>query len=247
MKRWICGLAAAGLVLAGGMGVSADDLRLPGGAVLPLGKDVTVWQGKDSYLAPKVNGLLKDPKFEEKISEGLIQSGAFTASEKEEADFLAKEIAKYLQNSQVYQLRGVEGTTMYTAYVFSMPITLPLDAEELTQWNRVVKTVGDKVLKDPKALDDQLKAHGELSQSFAAAEKIAGDAKKKNGVSKGGLSYSESELYAEPYVEGIAVPLYVYGLGLTKGNTMTVTVVLSDQASGQYFGRYLKKGAEEAK
>lgn len=247
MKRWICGLAAAGLILAGGMGVSADDLRLPGGSVLPLGKDVTVWQGKDSYLAPKVQDFLKDPQFEQKIAEEIMKVGTFAPSEKREADFLAKEIVKYLQNSQVYQLRGAKGTTMYTAYAFSVPVTLPLRAEELSEWNRVAAAFVAHGAKDPKPMEKELKEHGELGQSVNMVKTVLKAENQKKGVSKGGLSYDMSDVFITPEVQGVAFPLYVYGLGLTKGETMTVTVIFADQPSGQYFQRYLKKGAEEAK
>lgn len=246
MKKMICALAAAGMILGGGS-AWADDLHLPDGTVLPLGKDVTVWQGKDSYFAPKVNEWLKDPKFEKAVTEGVMKSGAFTEAERPQADFLAKEIIKYLQASQVYQLRSVSGTTMYTAYVFSVPVSLPLSADELNEWNEVVKTVGDKIKADPQFVEKKLAGHGELSQSVELAKNLAKAVAQDKGVTKSGISYDTAEAFVDPEAQGIVIPLYVYSVGLTKDKSMSVTVVVTDQASGQYFQPYLKKGVEGAK
>lgn len=247
MRKTICALAAAGLILAGGASVSADDLKLPGGAVLPLGKEVTVWQGQDSYLAPKVAEALKDPRIPEELAKKFVEIGLYQKGEEAQAKELAQAVADLLQASRVYQLRGVHGTTMYTGYVLSLPISLPVseaDRERVLKW---IELYEKKSPEAAKKIDEMQGAHGEFSESFALGKKYAQILEKQHGVSKGGVSYDISSGYITPEVQGIVVPLFVYCIGTTKDKDLTVTFVFSDQASGQYFEPFLKKGVEGAK
>ena len=102
--------------------VSADDLRLPSGEVLPLGDKVTVWRGSDSYFAGKLNGILEGDDFEQSMAQAVIDRGVYKESERAEAEQFAKETAELWRDSRVYQLRSVSGNTMYTAFVLSLPI-----------------------------------------------------------------------------------------------------------------------------
>lgn len=246
MKKLVCALAAAGLILTGGA-ARADDLHLPSGETLPLGKSVTVWQGSDSYFAPKVAEWLKDPKLTENLAKDFIQFGVYQESEKKEAETFAKGVVDVLQASRVYQLRGVKGTSMYTAYVFSLPMTLPLSSGDLVRWNQWWETHKAKWSDASGKVDSKNEGHGELAASVAEGLKWAKLMESDRGVSKGGVSYDLQKGYITPEYRGYVVPLFVYFIGTTKDGKMGMTFVFSDQASGKYFEPFLTKGVEEAK
>lgn len=246
MKKWVCALACAGMILTGGA-AQADDLHLPSGETLPLGKEVTVWQGSDSYFAPKVAELLKNPKLTEGLAKDFIQLGVYKDSEKKEAEIFAKGMVDVLQASRVYQLRGVKGTTMYTACVLSLPMTLPLSAEDLDRWNTWWETYKTKWPENAKKLGDTTPGHGELAASVAEGLKWAKLVEKDKGVSKGGVSYDIQRGYVTPEYKGYVMPLFIYFIGTTKDSHMGMTFVFADQASGKYFEPFLAKGVEEAK
>ena len=113
--------------------VSADDLRLPSGEVLPLGDKVTVWRGSDSYFAGKLNGILEGDDFEQSMAQAVIDRGVYKESERAEAEQFAKETAELWRDSRVYQLRSVSGNTMYTAFVISLPL-------DVTYWQSEAET-----------------------------------------------------------------------------------------------------------
>ncbi len=247
MKKAIFALAAAGLIMAGGASVSADDLKLPGGTVLPLGKEVTVWQGQDSYLAPKIAEALKDPRIPEDLAKKFVDVGLYQKGEEKEAKELAKATVDLMQASRVYQLRGVHGTTMYTGFVLSLPLTLPVSEADQARVLKWIDLYEKKAPEAAKKWDEEQGGHGELAEGFALGRKYAQLMEKQRGVSKGGVSYDISSGYITPKLQGIVVPLFVYCIGTTKDKDMTLTFVFSDQASGQYFEPFLKKGVEGAK
>ena len=125
--------------------VSADDLRLPSGEVLPLGDKVTVWRGSDSYFAGKLNGILEGDDFEQSMAQAVIDRGVYKESERAEAEQFAKETAELWRDSRVYQLRSVSGNTMYTAFVLSLPIdTAYWQAEaEDHRWEEYTESAGE--------------------------------------------------------------------------------------------------------
>lgn len=236
MKSWIYAAGTAALLMLGSGTVRADDWTLPGGEILPLGRNVTVWEGKNSYLAPKVDEMLKSPELSGKIAEELIRLGVYGKDEKKAAQKTAEAAAAMLRESRVYQLRGVQGTTLYTACALSLPMELPLTEEETARW----KAWAEKA-KTP------LKGHGELAESIHALSEAAGLAEQESGRSKGGVSYTVSHVYAAPEIKGYAIPFYAFALGTTKDSRLTLTVVLTDQASGAYFEPFLKRGVEAAR
>lgn len=246
-KRWMGAALAAALCLSPAA-AQADDLTLPSGEVLPLGSAVAVWRGEDSYFAGKIDAALANPSLGETFAKGWIEDGVYPASEKEAAERMGRAAAELLRESRVYQLRSVSGNTMYTAYVLSLPIDLPLTEEELTRWNGWVKELGTKEGLTEEALAS-LDAHGELAESVRIGMEAARMAVTEEGTSKGGVGYRLSMTQLAPTVWDYAMPMWLGVLGTTKagGGNLTVTVFLADQVSGRYFAPLLKQAAEAAR
>lgn len=245
-KKWMGAVLAAALLAGGTAG--ADDLTLPTGEVLPFGSRVAVWQGHDSYFADKVDALLADPSLVDAVAKDYVQAGVYGQNETAEARRMAETAVGILRESRAYQLRSTSGNTMYTAYVLSLPMKLPLTETDILRWNEWVKTFGEKNGVSPEARE-ALSRHGELSQSVALAVEMMDNAVRKSGTSAGGdayqLAYTQMTLAAYDY----AVPLWLCVIGTTKkdGNNLTVTVLLADQASGRYFAPLVEKAVEAAR
>lgn len=245
-KRWMGAVLAAALLAGGAAG--ADDLTLPTGEVLPFGSRVAVWQGRDSYFADKIDAVLADPALVDAIAKDYIQMGVYGESEKADAERMAQAAADILRESRAYQLRSTAGNTMYTAYVLSLPMKLPLTETDLLRWNEWVRAFGEKNGVSPEELE-ALRRHGELSQSAALAVEMMDNAVRKEGTSAGGDAYRLAYTQVTPVLYDYAVPLWLCVLGTTKagGFNLTVTVLLADQASGRYFAPLVEKAAEAAK
>lgn len=243
MKKW---LAAAAMAAALGMGgaASADDLRLPGGGVLPLGPAVTVWEGSRSYFSKDVNRFLESPEPAEGLAEGLVQYGLYEEKEKGEALQLAESMMRMARAGKAYQLRSVHGDTMYTAYVFSVPVGIPIPAEEQNLWLSLAERAEKKRGAAEQAED--LAAHGELAQIWDTAMHVAQGIRRSRGVSAKGIPYEWSRIDLVQEHSGYAVPLSVYGISTYKEGVLAITVVWAGQADGRYFEPYLKKAAEGA-
>ncbi len=244
MKKAITALLLGAACLAG-PAAEADDLHLPGGGVLPLGPAVTVWDGSHSYMAGKVEEFLASPEAAEAVTKGLIQSGLYKDKEKKEASLFADSLLKIARASKAYQLRSVHGNTMYTAFVVSVPISLPVDSalqkEILSRAVLYEKSAGHE--KEA----DMLAAHGEFSELYQWAEHLAKGGDIARGRSSGGIPYETVRIRTSYEYGNYAVPLYVWSLSQTREGQMVVTILWSDQAGGRYFEPYLKKAAEEAK
>lgn len=245
-KKWMGAVLAAALLAGGTAG--ADDLTLPTGEVLPFGSRVAVWQGHDSYFAEKVDALLADPALVDAIAKDYVQAGVYGQNETAEARRMAEAVADILRESRAYQLRSTSGNTMYTAYVLSLPMKLPLTETDILRWNEWVKAFGEKNGVSPEARE-ALSRHGELSQSVALAVEMMKNAVRKNGTSAGGDAYQLAYTQMTPAAYDYAVPLWLCVLGMTKkdGNNLTVTVLLADQASGRYFAPLVEKAVEAAR
>lgn len=246
-KKWMGAVLAAALLAGGTAG--ADDLTLPTGEVLPFGSRVAVWQGHDSYFAEKIDAVLvADPALVDAIAKNYIQMGVYGESEKADARRMAEAVADIFRESRTYQLRSTSGNTMYTAYVLSLPMKLPLTETDILRWNEWVKAFGEKNGVSPEARE-ALSRHGELSQSVALAVEMMKNAVRKNGTSAGGDAYQLAYTQMTPAAYDYAVPLWLCVLGTTKkdGNNLTVTVLLADQASGRYFAPLVEKAVEAAR
>lgn len=228
MKKWMGAVLAAAL-LAGGLTVQADDLTLPAGEVLPLGSRVAVWRGEDSYFAPKLAELLSDPALVRAVAADYIDMGVYSREEKAAAERMAETALDIIRQSRAYQLRSVSGNTMYTAYVLALPMKLPLSEADQLRWNNWIK------------------AHGELSESMKLGLEAAKMTVKKEGTSPGGVTYQLARTQLTPEILGYAAQIWLCALNTQKGDHLTVTVVLADQASGRYFAPILEKAAEAAK
>lgn len=218
--------------------VSADDLRLPSGEVLPLGDKVTVWRGSDSYFAGKLNGILEGDDFEQSMAQAVIDRGVYKESERAEAEQFAKETAELWRDSRVYQLRSVSGNTMYTAFVLSLPIdTAYWQAEaEDHRWEEYTESAGMKT-PETAAEIEAVKAITAVQQEQTA-----------EGVSKGGLHWRSSSLWLAPEQYGWASPMYLVAFSIegTDEEHLNITVVYAGQASGKYFEPFLAKALENA-
>ncbi len=247
MRKWMGAALAAALCLSPAAAL-ADDLTLPSGEVLPLGSEVAVWRGADSYFAEKLDAVLADPALAEAIAQDFIEAGVYGESEKADAERVGQAVADIIRESRMYQLRSVSGNTMYTAYVLSLPLDLPLTEADTARWNRWAREFGEEAGVSGEALA-RLDRHGELSQSVKAGMEAAKLAARSEGTSAGGVSYQLSMTQLTPEAYDYAMPLWLGVLGTTKadGGNLTVTVILADQASGRYFAPILAKAAEAAK
>ena len=237
MKKtaWI---AAALLATAWTAPVSADDLRLPSGEVLPLGDKVTVWRGSDSYFAGKLNGIFEGDDFEQSMAQAVIDRGVYKESERAEAEQFAKETAELWRDSRVYQLRSVSGNTMYTAFVISLPldVTYWQSEAETKRWETYAASAG---MKTPETA-----AEIEAAKAVAAVQREAAE----EGVSKGGVRWRASSLWLAPEQYGWASPMYLGAFSIegTDEEHLNITVVYAGQASGKYFAPILEKALENA-
>ncbi len=269
MKYWMSMALFAALSL-GAATAQADDLTLPRGESIPLGARVAVWNGRDSYFAGKIDAWLADPALPKALADGFIEKGVYGKSERAEAEKLAGEVMQLIRDSRAYQLRSTVGNTMYTAYVFSLPIDLPLSEAETTRWQRWAETAARAGGLSEEELQ-KLSGHGEIAQSLEVGMKAAmaagtAEAAKdtapgevtvsrfaasplRAGVSKGGVSYKLNFVRVTTETFDYASPLWVGMLGTTKadGSDLTVTLLLADQASGRYFEPILTKAMEAAK
>lgn len=245
-KKWMGAVLAAALLAGGTAG--ADDLTLPTGEVLPFGSRVAVWQGRDSYFADKVDALLADPSLVDAVAKDYVQAGVYGQNETAEARRMAEAAVGILRESRAYQLRSTSGNTMYTAYVLSLPMKLPLTETDILRWNGWVQTLGEANGFSSEQLA-ALSRHGEVVQSAALAVEMMDNAVRKNGTSAGGCAYQLAYTQMTPAAYDYAVPLWLCVLGTTKkeGNNLTVTVLLADQASGRYFTPLVEKAVEAAR
>lgn len=233
-KHWMGAVLAAALLAGGTAG--ADDLTLPTGEVLPFGSRVAVWQGRDSYFADKVDAVLADPSLVDAVAKDYVQAGVYGQNETAEARRMAEAAVGILRESRAYQLRSTSGNTMYTAYVLSLPMKLPLTETDILRWNEWVKSFGEKKGVSPEQL-------------AALAVEMMDNAVRKNGTSAGGDAYQLAYTQMTPAAYDYAVPLWLCVIGTTKkdGNNLTVTVLLADQASGRYFTPLVEKAVEAAR
>ena len=245
MKKWMGAVLAAAL-LAGGLTAQADDLTLPAGEVLPLGSRVAVWRGEDSYFAPKLAELLSDPALVRAVAADYIDMGVYSRDEKAAAERMAETALDIIRQSRAYQLRSVSGNTMYTAYVLALPMELPLSEADQLRWNNWIRAYGEANGVSAEKLD-HFKAHGELSESMKLGLEAAKMTVKKEGTSPGGVTYQLARTQLTPEILGYAAPIWLCALNTQKGDHLTVTVVLADQASGRYFAPILEKAAEAAR
>lgn len=220
MKWWQCAALAAAVLIGGGT-ARADNLILPSGEVLPLGQ-AAVWQGSRSYFADRVGAVLADPTLPEAMAADLLQYGIYGPGEKDEAARTSATILSLLQACRAYQIRSVTSDTMHAAYVLSFPtegIALP---GGMTQGA----------------------AHREANAPAGAAVPGQGTA---SGRSKRGISYSMAWMRIAPEINGYVVPLWVCTLETAReGQAPTVTLIVTNQASGAHFQPLLVKAAEEA-
>lgn len=244
MKKAITALLLGAACLAGPT-AEADDLHLPGGGVLPLGPAVTVWDGSHSYMAGKIGTFLSSPEAAEAVTKGLMQSGLYKDEEKKEAAALAESLMKIARSSRAYQLRSVQGNTMYTAVAVSVPIPLPVDSA--LQKELLSRAVSYEKAMGHEKEAETLAGHGEFSELWHWAEDLTTGAERARGRSSGGIPYETMRLRTSYRAGNYAVPFYVYGVSQTRKNQMVVTLFWADQASGRYFEPYWKKAAEEAK
>ncbi len=215
MKLLHAVLAAA--LLLGGGAARADDLTLPTGEVLPLGRQVAVWQGKNSYFAGQVEAVLSDPVLPAAIAKDLLDKGVYGPGEVTQAADMAAAAAHLLRTSRAYQLRSITADTMYAAYVLSFPsVSLPKGAI-------------------PVQVSD------DAEQDFPEGGRA--------GQSRGGVTWWYRWVYIEPVISGYAMPLWFCTVETAKGEgkESTVTILVTDQASGKHFTPLLEKALEEAR
>ena len=215
MRIFYAALAAA-LILGGGA-ARADDLTLPTGEVLPLGRQVAVWQGKNSYFADMVEAVLSAPALPAAIAKDLLGKGIYGPGEVTQAADKAAAAAHLLRTSRAYQLRSITADTMYAAYVLSFPsVSLPKGAIPAQALNGA----------EPGLLEGG-----------------------RAGRSRGGVTWWYRWVYIEPVISGYALPLWFCTVETAKGEgkESTVTILVTDQASGKHFTPLLEKALEEAR
>ncbi len=235
MKKQI-GAWALSLALLTGVSASADDWVLPLGETLPLGKDVTVWNGHDGYLGKVAETFLSDPEFLTGMTKGMKEADFFKDRDMKTAEAVAASATDIMQRSRFYQLRTMKDGVMHMAIALSIPCDVKLSEEqkELLEQNQEA------------FLASGSKENQELLDEFKKWEATIKETATKSGRSHG-ISYRRGKIVMTPEFEGLRVPLFLYWMNTESGEKKTISFVFANQTAGEIFEPILNAAVGEMK
>ncbi len=235
MKKQI-GAWALSLALLTGVSASADDWVLPLGETLPLGKDVTVWNGHDGYLGKVAETFLSDPEFLKTVTENMKETEFFKDGDVETIEAFAASATDIMQRSRFYQLRTMKDGVMHTAIALSIPCDVKLTEEQQALLEEREKELTALEVKDNQEILDEAK-------NWNAAIK---ETDEKSGRSHG-ISYRRGKIVMTPEFEGFRVPLFLYWMNTENGEKKTVSFIFANQTAGKIFEPLLNAAVGEMK
>ena len=235
MKKQI-GALALSLALLTGISASADDWVLPLGETLPLGGDVTVWNGHDGYLGKVVEKFLADPEFVKTLTENMKETDFFKDGDVKTVEAFAASTTDVMQRSRFYQLRTMKDGVMHMAIALSIPCDVKLSEEQEALLEKRESEMASFEVKDNQEILDEAK-------NWNAAVK---ETSEKSGRTHG-ISYRRGKIVMTPEIEGFRIPVFLYWINTEKEGKTTVSFVFANQTSGKIFEPLLNAAVGDMK
>lgn len=237
MKKTTAALAIMAALLVGNPSY-ADDLPLPGGHVLPLGRQVTVKRGEDSYFAKPVARMLSDPEIKKQLGKTFDSMDLFPVEPGKSSEELAEITWKLMQKGRFYQLK----TEKADAYHQALVVSVAIDRED---WVKMNETQAILHKKDPEKYPP---AETEKDFRKAFLNSLAKEAEEKKErkeiVLPNGDSCVMISLYIDSEQEGYRYPFYGFMVGTADDKKAGLTIIFTNQVTGRVMEPVLKKGME---
>ena len=237
MKKTAAALAVMAALLVGNPSY-ADDLPLPGGHVLPLGRQVTVKRGEDSYFAKPVARMLSDPEIKKQLGKTFDSMDLFPVEPGKSSEELAEITWKLMQKGRFYQLK----TEKADAYHQALVVSVAIDRED---WVKMNETQAILHKKDPEKYPP---AETEKDFRKAFLNSLAKEAEEKKErkeiVLPNGDSCVMISLYIDSEQEGYRYPFYGFMVGTADDKKAGLTIIFTNQVTGRVMEPVLKKGME---
>lgn len=237
MKKTAAALAVMAALLVGNPSY-ADDLPLPGGHVLPLGRQVTVKRGEDSYFAGPVARMLSNPEIKKQLEKTFDSMNLFPAEPGESSEELAEITWKLIQKGRFYQLK----TEKADAYHQALVVSVAIDRED---WVKINETQAILHKKDSEKYPPA-ETEKDFRKAFLNSLAKENEEKKerKEGVLSNGDNYVMISLYSDREQEGYRYPCYGFIVGTADDKKAGLTIIFTNQVTGRVMEPVLKKGME---
>ena len=235
MKKQI-GALALSLALLTGISASADDWVMPLGETLPLGKDVTVWNGHDGYFGKVAEKFLADPEFVKTLTENMKKTDFFKDGDVKTVEAFAASATDVMQRSRFYQLRTMKDGVMHMAIALSIPCDVKLSEEQKELLDERADAISSLEVEDNQEILEEAK-------NWNAAVK---ETSEKSGRTHG-ISYRRGKIVMTPEFEGFRIPVFLYWINTEKEGKTTVSFVFTNQTSGKIFEPLLNAAVGDMK
>lgn len=237
MKKTAAALAVMSALLVGNPSY-ADDLPLPGGHVLPLGRQVTVKSGEDSYFAEPVARMLSDPEIKKQLGKTFDSMDLFPVEPGKSSEELAEITWKLIQKGRFYQLK----TEKADAYHQALVVSVAIDRED---WVKMNETQAILHKKDPEKYPPA-ETEKDFRKAFLNSLAKENEEKKerKEIVLPNGDSCVMISLYIDSEQEGYRYPFYGFMVGTADDKKAGLTIIFTNQVTGRVMEPVLKKGME---
>lgn len=237
MKKTTAALAIMAALLVGNPSY-ADDLPLPGGHVLPLGRQVTVKRGEDSYFAKPVARMLSDPEIKKQLGKTFDSMNLFPVEPGENSEELAEITWKLMRKGRFYQLTTEKPDAYHQALSFSATISRE-------DWLKINETQEILHKKDPEKYPPA-ETEKDFRKAFlnSLAKEAEEKKERKESVLPNGDSCVMISLYSDREQEGYRYPCYGFIVGIANDKEAGLTIIFTNQVTGRVMEPVLKKGME---
>lgn len=237
MKKTAAALAVMAALLVGNPSY-ADDLPLPGGHVLPLGRQVTVKRGEDSYFAKPVARMLSDPEIKKQLGKTFDSMDLFPVEPGKSSEELAEITWKLMQKGRFYQLK----TEKADAYHQALVVSVAIDRED---WVKMNETQAILHKKDPEKYPPA-ETEKDFRKAFlnSLAKEDEEKKERKEIVLPNGDSCVMISFYIDSEQEGYRYPFYGFMVGTADDKKAGLTIIFTNQVTGRVMEPVLKKGME---
>lgn len=237
MKKTAAALAVMAALLVGNPSY-ADDLPLPGGHVLPLGRQVTVKRGEDSYFAKPVARMLSDPEIKKQLGKTFDSMNLFPVEPGKSSEELAEITWKLMQKGRFYQLK----TEKADAYHQALVVSVAIDRED---WVKMNETQAILHKKDPEKYPPA-ETEKDFRKAFlnSLAKEDEEKKERKEIVLPNGDSCVMISFYIDSEQEGYRYPFYGFMVGTADDKKAGLTIIFTNQVTGRVMEPVLKKGME---
>ena len=237
MKKTTAALAVMAALLVGNPSY-ADDLPLPGGHVLPLGRQVTVKRGEDSYFAKPVARMLSDPEIKKQLGKTFDSMELFPVEPGKSSEELAEITWKLMRKGRFYQLTTEKPDAYHQALAFSATISRE-------DWLKINETQAILHKKDPEKYP-AAETEKDFRKAFlnSLAKEAEEKKERKESVLPNGDSCVMISLYSDREQEGYRYPCYGFIVGIANDKEAGLMIIFTNQVTGRIMEPVLKKGME---